>query len=229
MALKRLPFLAFYRSLVTGFSAHSKLENLSLLEAMTAVRVGYRPVSFVTASALVRGLLQAAYRENLAERILLPESAIVAALLRLSFRSRALAPIPAAEFIPVLLTYMAEPKRLVLAGSNRQRLSAARDFIRAHVPWHQVYAAHLQLGAEPGAGGRLMAEIAAVKPHLVLVDSSTIKQELLLERELSLAYDGLALFCPGFFAACPTHHNPPESGSDDLSLTLYSSNKFSLS
>lgn len=228
MALSSFPLATWYRSLMAGISAHSKLENLSLLESMTAVRVGYRLVSFVTAPVLLKGMLRARYRESLSQRILLPESTIVAAMLRLSFGAQALTPIPAADFIPVLLTFMGEPKRLVVAGSDRQRLSAARDFVRTHVPWHQVYAAHLPIGEQPEAGVRLMAEIGTVQPHLVLIDSQGISEELMLEHALSLSYDGLAVFTPGFFAACARHNNSSENGADDASLTIYSPNKFSL-
>lgn len=229
MALRLFPLATWYRSMLAGFPAHSKLESLSLLESMTAVRVGYRPVSFVTAPILLHGLLRETYRNNLSQRMLLPETALVSTMLRFSLHGQALTPVPAADFIPVLLTYMAEPKRLVLAGSNRQRLSAARDFIRSHVPWHEVYAAHLPSGADSSGGGRLMAEIGAVRPHLVLVDSCSLEEELMLESELSLSYDGLAVFSPGFFAFCQKQNNSLDNGPQETPLTVYSPNKFSLS
>lgn len=229
MTLKALPaFGARYRQVLSSFPDHTRLENLCALEAMTAVRVGFRCVSFVSLPVLVRGCLLSVYSESLQKRILLPESGLVAALLRRSLGAQNLASMPARDFVPVLLSYMAEPKRIVLAGSERARLSAARDFIRTHVPWHQVYAVHLQPEEPKGVCARLVGEVVGVKPHLVLVDSASMREEMLLEQGLSAAYDGLAILAPSFFAACP----PAQSnltGLDASALTIYSPNKFSLS
>ncbi len=52
-------------------------------------------------------------------------------------------------------------------GRDRVRLSAARDHIRAQVPWHQVYATHLSPASPGDQTDRLRAEIGGVRPHLV--------------------------------------------------------------
>lgn len=217
-----------YRQVLSSFPAHNRLENISLLEAMTAVRVGFRCVSFVSLPVLARGCALTSYYESLQKRILLPETRFVAALLRHSFGSEDLSSMPARDFVPVLLSYMAEPKRLVLAGSERSRLSAARDFIRTHVPWHQVYAVHLHADEPNGVCGRLIGEVVSVKPHLVLVDSTSMREEMMMEQGLSAAYDGLAILAPSFFASCPPVQTAL-TGLDTTALTLSSPNKFSLS
>lgn len=210
------------------FSLHSKLENLSLLEAMTEVRVGYRAVSFVNLPLLLKIAVNPAYRERLQQRILLPGTPGVAKIIRLLTGREACAAMPPQDFVPVLLSFMAQPRRIVVAGTDRVRLSAARDHIRAQVPWHQVYAAHLPSAKATDQTDRLRAEIGGVRPHLVLLDCASAREEMFIEPALASAYDGLALIAPAFFASAPSVLSG--SGPGDIQpLTICSPNKFSLS
>lgn len=210
------------------FSLHSKLENLSLLEAMTDVRVGYRAVSFVNLPLLLKIAINPAYRERVQQRILLPSTPGVARIIRLVTGRETCAAIPPQDFVPVLLSFMAEPRRIVLAGADRARLSAARDHIRTQIPWHQVYAAHLSPARSADQTDRLRAEIAGVRPHLVLLDCATPRDEMVVEPALASAYDGLALIAPDFFASAPPAMSGSSTG-DEQTLTICSPNKFSLS
>lgn len=210
------------------FSLHSKLENLSLLETMTDVRVGYRAVSFVNLPSLLKIAINPAYRERLQQRILLPATPGVAKIIRMLTGRDACAAMPSQDFVPVLLSFMAQPRRIVLAGTDRTRLSAARDHIRAQVPWHQVYATHLPSAKAADQTDRLRAEIGGVRPHLVLLDCASVREEMFIEPALASAYDGLALIAPAYFAGAPTVFSASERGDDGL-LTICSPNKFSLS
>lgn len=210
------------------FSFHSKLENLSLLEAMTDVRVGYRAVSFVNLPQILKSAVNPAYRERLQQRILLPGTPGVARIIRVVTGRSLCTAMPPQDFVPVLLSFMAEPRRIVLAGRDRVRLSAARDHIRAQVPWHQVYATHLSPAIPGDQTDRLRAEIGGVRPHLVLLDCETLRDEIVMEPALASAYDGLALIAPAYFASAPAISGG-SSLAEDPSLTICSPNKFSLS
>ncbi len=163
MTLKALPPIgARYRRVLSSFPAHSRLENLSALEAMTEVRVGFRCVTFVSLAVLVRGCLLSRYHESLQKRILLPESGLVAALLRRSLGAHDLTSMPARDFVPVLLSYMAVPNALFWLvakghGCLRPAISSAPMF-RA-----SVYAVHLQPEDPNDVCDRLVGEVVVCK------------------------------------------------------------------
>ena len=75
------------------------------------------------------------------------------------------------RFIPSLLTFMAEPRRIALVGCNADRLERLREELTVHTPWHEIVAATtLHVPAHPF--------------DLVIVDAKNFAEEREIESRL---------------------------------------------
>ncbi len=182
MTLKALPaFGARYRQVLSSFPDHSRLENLCALEAMTAVRVGFRCVplsryrfwsgmpSFRLFRKPAKAHPVAGKRAGCCTFAPLSRRAEPCFHARARFRARA-----------ALLHGRAKTH---CAGGQRKGEAFGRARFHPNPrAVAQVYAVHLQPEEPQGVCARLVGEVVGVKPHLVLVDSASMREEMLLEQ-----------------------------------------------
>jgi len=113
---------------------------LTFITELASLPIGQTVISFVNAHNMLLTLRDEDYRDVLMHNLVLPDG------IGLDIASRAAhgAPFPAnlngTDFVPALLTFMGQPKRIGLIGGRREVVEAAAEHFRRHAPWHEFVA-----------------------------------------------------------------------------------------
>jgi exopolysaccharide biosynthesis WecB/TagA/CpsF family protein len=112
-------------------------DALVFINELLSVPVGQTSISFVNAHNMLLALRDDEYREILSQNLVLPDG------IGLNIASKIAhgAPFPAnlngTDFVPALLTFMEQPRRIGLIGGSRDVIEAAAANFRRHTPWHE--------------------------------------------------------------------------------------------
>ncbi len=93
-------------------------------------------LSFLTIEKAKLSLKDNAYRQILESCLLLPQGKAMRAAARSDSGEPLPAPIDGVAFVMALLTYMAVPKRIGVAGDDAAQIGEVLARLRAHAPWH---------------------------------------------------------------------------------------------
>lgn len=93
-------------------------------------------VSFLTSRKVSMLSADMAYATSLKGHLLLPEGEGIALAARMLTGERFAADLDSRDFIPALMTHVAEPLRVGVVAEAGAMLDAAIARLRAHVPWH---------------------------------------------------------------------------------------------
>jgi exopolysaccharide biosynthesis WecB/TagA/CpsF family protein len=110
---------------------------LTFITELASLPIGQTVISFVNAHNMLLTLGDEEYREVLMHNLVLPDG------IGLDIASRAAhgSPFPAnlngTDFVPALLTFMAQPKRIGLIGGRGDVGERAAEHFRRHAPWHE--------------------------------------------------------------------------------------------
>ncbi|MET0748251.1 MAG: WecB/TagA/CpsF family glycosyltransferase [Rhizobium sp.] len=113
---------------------------LTFITELASLPIGQTVISFVNAHNMLLTLRDEDYRDVLKHTLVLPDG------IGLDIASRAAhgAPFPAnlngTDFVPALLTFIGQPKRIGLVGGKREVVEAAAAHFQRHAPWHTFIA-----------------------------------------------------------------------------------------
>lgn len=150
---------------------------------------GRTVISFLTSRKLKFLSADAAYAAALQGHLLLPEGEGIALAARMLTGERFAADLDARDFIPALMTHVAEPMRIGLVGEAGPALDAAIARLRAHVPWHSYIgltpeSLDADLPAERTGGARF---------DVLIVALGTPKQEIWVEQHIGARQASLVI------------------------------------
>lgn len=109
---------------------------LELVSAKASACEGHTMLSFLTLDKAKMSLKDAAYREILESCLLLPQGKAMNAAARVEHGRPLPVVIDGVAFVMALLTYMAVPKRIGVAGDDAAQVGEVLAKLRAHAPWH---------------------------------------------------------------------------------------------
>lgn len=149
---------------------------LSFADEVSRLPFGQTVISFLNANNANILVDDPEYRSIMERHVVLPDG------VGMDIASQILhgAPFPAnlngTDFVPALMTYMTQPRRVALVGAKRDVLERAAEGFRRHAPWHEFI---------PVADGyfdaaesdTVMAKVRAVSPDILIIAMGTPKQE----------------------------------------------------
>ncbi len=109
---------------------------LELVSSRASAANGHTMLSFLTIDKAKLSLKNSAYRQVLESCMLLPQGKATRAAARRDEGEPLSAPIDGVAFTMALLTYMAVPKRIGVAGDDGAQVGEVLARLRAHAPWH---------------------------------------------------------------------------------------------
>ncbi len=109
---------------------------LELVSGKASAREGHTMLSFLTIEKAKQSLKDTAYRQILESCLLLPQGKGMKAAARVEHGKPLPASIDGVAFTMALLTYMAVPKRIGVAGDDAAQVGEVLARLRAHAPWH---------------------------------------------------------------------------------------------
>lgn len=144
---------------------------LELVSGRASACEGHTMLSFLTIDKARLSLKDIAYREILESCLLLPQGKAMNAAARVENGKPLSAAIDGVAFVMALLTYMAVPKRIGVAGDDAAQVGEVLAKLRAHAPWHDF----VMLGRDA----------SGVKVDVLLAGMSGENQERWLHRTVS--------------------------------------------
>ena len=156
-------------------------EAFSFVSALADLPIGQTVISFLNAhnaNILVR---DAAYRQALERHLVLPDGIGVDIASLATCGKMFPANLNGTDFVPALMTYMTEPKRIGLVGARPEVLHKAQEQFAAHAPWHEVIAIHDGFFTDEQSP-EIAREITRHKVDILLVAMGTPKQEKWIDR-----------------------------------------------
>ncbi|MGG2474943.1 WecB/TagA/CpsF family glycosyltransferase, partial [Rhizobium sp. BR5] len=97
---------------------------------------GHTMLSFLNIEKAKLSLKDTVYRQILESCLLLPQGRAMKAAARVEHGKPLPASIDGVAFTMALLTYMAVPKRIGIAGDDAAQVGEVLARLRAHAPWH---------------------------------------------------------------------------------------------
>lgn len=112
---------------------------LSFVDELTRVPAQHTIISFLTASNAKRTLADPEYREALSGHLVFPQGSGMDSASLVAHGAKFPSILSPMEFVPALLTYMDNPKRIGLIGDDAESLEVARRSLMRHTPWHEFH------------------------------------------------------------------------------------------
>ena len=144
---------------------------LELVSGKASACEGHTMLSFLTIEKIKLSLKDNAYRQILESCLLLPQGKGMKAAARAEHGEPLPATIDGVAFTMALLTYMAVPKRIGVAGDDAAQIGEVLARLRAHAPWHDFV--------------MLNRDAAGVKVDVLLAGMLKENQETWLHRAVS--------------------------------------------
>ncbi|MEX3007058.1 WecB/TagA/CpsF family glycosyltransferase [Hoeflea sp. TYP-13] len=144
---------------------------------------GQTIVAFLNAHNANQAMINNDYHHALEHCTVLPDG------IGVDLAARALygAPFPAnlngTDFIPALLAYLTKPSRIALIGAQPDVLAEATQAFQRDIPWHEFIAVSDGYFNKDD-NGKILDELAALKPDIVLVAMGSPTQELWIENNI---------------------------------------------
>ncbi|MCO6187096.1 WecB/TagA/CpsF family glycosyltransferase [Rhizobium sp. L1K21] len=155
----------------------SQAEALSFASEMASLPIGQTVISFLNANNANLMMRDEGYKDVLSRQIVFPDGVGV------DIASRALhgeyfpANLNGTDFVPALLTFMEQKKRVGLIGAAPGVAErAAKNFAR-HTPWHEFIAVSDGYFDTEKDSAEIMKRVAELKLDILLVAMGSPKQE----------------------------------------------------
>ena len=151
-------------------------EAFTFVSALADMPLGQTVISFLNAHNANIMLRDAQYRQALDRHLVLPDGVGVDVASFAAFGRIFPANLNGTDFVPALLTFMTQPKRVGLVGARSHTLAKARENLERHAPWHQFIAVHDGFFGDEESPA-IAAEIERHKLDVLLVAMGTPRQE----------------------------------------------------
>jgi exopolysaccharide biosynthesis WecB/TagA/CpsF family protein len=151
-------------------------DALVFINELLSVPMGQTSISFVNAHNMLMTLRDSEYRAILSQNLVLPDGIGLNIASQIAHGSPFPANLNGTDFVPALLTFMEQPRRIGLIGGKRDVVERAAASFRRHAPWHEF------LVISDGYFDRedvseVVAEIERRKPDILIVGMGTPLQE----------------------------------------------------
>ncbi|MDM9618966.1 WecB/TagA/CpsF family glycosyltransferase [Rhizobium sp. S96] len=112
-------------------------DALVFINELISMPVGQTSISFVNAHNILMTLRDSEYRGILAQNLVLPDGIGLNIASQIEHGSPFPANLNGTDFVPALLTFMEQPRRIGLIGGRREVVEAAAANFHRHAPWHE--------------------------------------------------------------------------------------------
>jgi exopolysaccharide biosynthesis WecB/TagA/CpsF family protein len=112
-------------------------DSLTFINELASLPLGQTVISFVNAHNMLVMLRDEAYRDVLVQNLVLPDGIGVDIASRVAHGASFPANLNGTDFVPALLTFMEQPKRIGLVGGRSDIIEKAAENFRQHAPWHE--------------------------------------------------------------------------------------------
>lgn len=112
-------------------------DALVFINELINMPVGQTSISFVNAHNILMTLRDEEYRDILMQNLVLPDGIGLNIASKISHGSPFPANLNGTDFVPALLTFMEQPRRIGLIGGKPEVVEKAAANFRRHAPWHQ--------------------------------------------------------------------------------------------
>lgn len=112
-------------------------DALTFVNELASTPSGHTSISFVNAHNMLVMLRDDAYRQVLERNLVLPDGVGLDIASRVAHGEPFPANLNGTDFVPALLTFMEQPKRIGLLGGRRSVVEKAAEKFRQHAPWHE--------------------------------------------------------------------------------------------
>lgn len=151
-------------------------DALVFINELLSMPVGHTSISFVNAHNILLAQRDKEYRDILAQNLVLPDGIGLNIASKIAHGSPFPANLNGTDFVPALLTFMEQPRRIGLIGGTRDVVEAAATNFRRHAPWHEfiVVSDGFFDKQDPSV---VVAETARQKLDILIVGMGTPLQE----------------------------------------------------
>lgn len=158
-------------------------DALVYIQSLTEVRGKQTVLSFLNAHNANVMLSDATYRSALSRHLVFPDGVGIDIASRLMNGCRFPANLNGTDFVPCLLTFLAEPKRIGLIGARPDVLSQAAATFAARAPWHTI------LPISDGFFDKddcrdVLSKVKAADLDILIVAMGTPLQEIWVDRNI---------------------------------------------
>ncbi|KQV68345.1 WecB/TagA/CpsF family glycosyltransferase [Rhizobium sp. Root1220] len=112
-------------------------DALVFINELISMPVGQTSISFVNAHNILLTLRDSEYRGILSQNLVLPDGIGLNIASKIAHGSPFPANLNGTDFVPALLTFMEQPRRVGLIGGKREVVDKAAANLRRHAPWHE--------------------------------------------------------------------------------------------
>lgn len=114
--------------------------TLSFVNDLASMPVGQAVIAFLNANNANYMMSDPEYRAALLHQLVLPDGIGMDLASQVMHGDRFPANLNGTDFVPALLTYIDQPKRIGLIGGRPDVLATATANLRKHAPWHEFIA-----------------------------------------------------------------------------------------
>ncbi len=158
-------------------------EALTHIASQVRARAGQTVLSFLNAHNVNLMLANPDYRAVLTRQLVFPDGFGLDIASKVLLGSRFPANLNGTDFVPALLTFVAEPLRVGLVGARGEVLDRAVAGFRRHAPWHTfIGVADGYFDKENCAG--VLADIGQGQFDILIVAMGTPLQEMWVDRHI---------------------------------------------
>lgn len=152
-------------------------DALSFINKLASQPTGQTVISFVNAHNMLVMLDDDNYRDVLMRNLVLPDGVGLDIASRVAHGVAFPANLNGTDFVPALLTYMAQRKRVGLIGGRGDVVERAAEDFRRHAPWHEFVAISDGYFDMERDSGRVAAAVARERLDILIVGMGTPLQE----------------------------------------------------
>lgn len=173
-------------------------DALVFINELINMPVGQTSISFVNAHNILMTLRDEEYRDILMQNLVLPDGIGLNIASKISHGSPFPANLNGTDFVPALLTFMEQPRRIGLIGGKPEVVEKAAANFRRHAPWHQfIVISDGYFDKEDPS--EVTAEIERQKLDILIIGMGTPLQEKWAHRNVRANHARLVLTVGALF------------------------------
>lgn len=165
---------------------------LSYVDELASLRFGQIHLAFLNANNANLMMSDPDYRQALGRTLLLPDGIGVDLASKLLNGERFVANLNGTDFIPAMLSYMQQPRRIGLIGGRPEILKKAAANFRLHAPWHEFVEISDGYFDKTDCAA-VIDRLAGARIDILLVALGTPLQEVWIDRNIRPEHARLAI------------------------------------
>lgn len=173
-------------------------EAFAYVDEVSSLAIGQTIVSFLNANNANLMMQDPRYRAVLDRHVVFPDGHGVDMASKLFHGAPFLANLNGTDFVPAMLTYMHQPRRVALIGATPEVLARATEAFRAHTPWHEfIPVSHGYI--DDAESEQVMELVKELRPDILLVAMGSPRQEKWIDRHVGPGHARLVMSVGALF------------------------------